>query len=80
MGKAPSTVIWGILENKTNANSNWNIGLLKTTFEEEWNKMSEELVLMVWKSFQRHIDTKTEKNGSHIELINSFVSIILFCC
>ena len=31
---------WGILENRTNATSHPNIGLLKTAIEEEWNKMS----------------------------------------
>ena len=42
---------WGILENKTNATSHPNIGLLKTAIEEEWNKMSEEFILKVCKSF-----------------------------
>ena len=37
--------IWGILENKTNATSHANIGLLKTAMEDEWNKMSEEFIL-----------------------------------
>ena len=36
--------IWGVLENKTNATSNSNIGSLKTAIEEEWNKMS-------WKNY-----------------------------
>ena len=30
---------WGVLENKTNATSYPNIGLLKTTIEEEWIKI-----------------------------------------
>ena len=29
--------IWGVLENKTNANSHPNIGSFKTAIEEEWN-------------------------------------------
>ena len=37
--------IWGILENKTNATFHENIGLCKTTIEEEWNKMSGEFIL-----------------------------------
>ena len=40
-----------------------NIGLLKTDIEEEWNKMSDEFILKVCKSFQRRVDT----NGGHIE-------------
>ena len=43
-------VIWCILENKTNATSNLNIGSLKTTIEEEWNKMSEEFILKAFES------------------------------
>ena len=31
----------GVLENKTNVTSNPNFGSLKTTLEEEWNKMPE---------------------------------------
>ena len=36
---------WSVLEKKTNAISHPNIGLLKTAIEEEWNKISEELIL-----------------------------------
>ena len=43
--------IWGILEDKTNATSHPNIGLLKTAIEEEWNKMSEEFILKACKSY-----------------------------
>ena len=43
--------IKGILENKTNAISHLNIGLLKTAFEEEWNKMPEEFILKACKLF-----------------------------
>ena len=60
--------IWNILENKTNASSHPNIGLLKTAITEEWNKMSEEFILKSYKSFRRRADTITEKkNGGHIE-------------
>ena len=33
--------IWGVLENKTNVTSHWNIGSFKTAIEEQCNKMSE---------------------------------------
>ena len=57
-----------ILENKTNATSDPNIGLLKTAIAEEWNKMSEEFILKACKSFQRHVDIMIEKeNGAHNE-------------
>ena len=59
--------IWGVLENKTNATSHPNIGLLKTAIEEEWNKMSEEFILKAYKSFQKHVDTIIEKNVGQIE-------------
>ena len=36
--------ISGVLENKTNATSNRNIGSFKIAIEEEWNKMSEEFI------------------------------------
>ena len=45
----------GRLENQTNANSHPNIGLLKTAIEEEWNKMSEEFIWKVCKSFRRRV-------------------------
>ena len=54
-------VIWGALENKTNATLHPNIGLLKTDFEEEWNEVSEEFILKACKSFQRSVDTIIEK-------------------
>ena len=37
--------IWGVLENKTNASSHPNIGLLETFTEVEWNKIFEEFIL-----------------------------------
>ena len=43
---------WGVLENKTNATPHPNIGLLKTTIEEELNKMSEEFILKARKYFE----------------------------
>ena len=57
----------GILENKTNATSHWNIGLLKTDIEEEWNKMSEKSILEVCKLFRRCADTVIKKNGGYIK-------------
>ena len=53
--------VWCVLENKTNAISNPNIGSLKTAIEGEWNKMSEEFILKVCKSFQRRVGTRIEK-------------------
>ena len=53
--------IWDVLENKTNVTSHLNIGSLKTAIEEEWNKMSEEFILKVCKSFRRCVDTIIEK-------------------
>ena len=44
--------IWSILENKTNATSHPNIGLLKTAIKEEWNKMSEEFILKACDHFE----------------------------
>ena len=48
----PNYTIWGFLENKTNATSHSNIGSLKTTTEEQWNKMSEKFILKACKLFQ----------------------------
>ena len=60
--------IWSIFENKTNATSHPNIGSLKTTIEEEWNKFSEEFILKAGKLFQRCFNTIIEKkNGGHIK-------------
>ena len=47
-----------------------NIGLLKTAPEEEWNRISEELILKAYQSFRRRVDTiieKKKKNGGHIK-------------
>ena len=46
-----------VLKNKTNAMSHPNIGWLKTAIEEEWNKMFEEFILKLWKSFRMYVDT-----------------------
>ena len=55
-----------ILE-KTNVTSNPNIGSLKTAIEEEWNKMSEEFILKLCKSFRRGFDYNYwKKNGGRI--------------
>ena len=43
--------IWGVLENKTNATSHLNIGMLKITIEEKRNEISEEYILEAGKSF-----------------------------
>ena len=53
--------LWSVLENKTNATSPLNIGSLKTTIAEEWNKMSDESILGICKSFRRRVDTIIEK-------------------
>ena len=59
--------IWGVLENKTNATSHPNMGLLKAAIEEEWNKMTKEFFLKAWKLFRRCVEKIIEKNRSHIE-------------
>ena len=48
--------IWSIWESKTIATSHPNIGSLKTTIGEEWNKMSEKFILKTSKSFHRHVE------------------------
>ena len=70
----------GVLENKTNATSNPNIGSRKTAIEEEWNIMFKKYILKANKSFRRCVDTIIEKNGGHIEYIYCVVFIFLFCC
>ena len=52
---------WGVLRNKTNATYHQNIGSLKTAFQEEWNKMSEQFILKVCKFFRRCVDIIIEK-------------------
>ena len=51
--------IWDILENKMQPHP--NIISLKTTIEEEWNKMSEEFILKSCKLLRRRVDTIIEK-------------------
>ena len=58
--------IWSVLESKTNATFHWNIGLLITVIEEEWNKRSEEFTLKVCKSFWRCLDRIIEKTMTAI--------------
>ena len=53
--------IWGVLENKRNANSHPNIASLKIAIEKEWHKISEEFILKACKSFWRCVDTIIEK-------------------
>ena len=60
-------VIWGVLENKTNTTSLQIIGLLKTVFGEEWDKMSEEFILKACRSFRRWVDTIIEMKSCNIK-------------
>ena len=48
-------IIWGVLENQTNITSHPNIGSLKPATRVEWNKMYEEFILKVCKSFQKQL-------------------------
>ena len=52
---------WHILENKTNATSHPNIGSLKTAIGDEWDKISEDFILLAGKLFWRRVDTIIEK-------------------
>ena len=67
-------VLWGVLENKINANSHPNIGSLKIIIEEEWNRMSEKCILKACKSFWRRVDTVTEKM---VAILSKFTVICL---
>ena len=51
----------GCLRKQTNATSYPNIYTLKTAILEEWNKISEEFILKICKSFERRVDTIIEK-------------------
>ena len=54
---------WGVFENKKKkCNFPW-----KSTFDDEWNKMSEWFIVKTCKSFWRCVDTIILKNGGHIE-------------
>ena len=53
--------VWVVLENKTNAISHPNIGLLKAAIGEEWNKTREEFILKACKMFRSFVDTIIEK-------------------
>ena len=60
--------MWDVFVNKINASSHPNIGLLKTAFEEEWNKMSEEFILKGEKIVSKACWYNNWKNnGGHIE-------------
>ena len=47
----------GVLEMKIHETSHRNIGSLKTSIEEEWNRMFEEFILKPCKLFRRRGDT-----------------------
>ncbi len=72
----------GVLENKTNATSHPNIGLLKTAIEEEWNGMSEEFILKACKSFRRRLDSLILKMAAILikftVLCLSFILLFIF--
>ena len=72
--------IGGVLENKTNATSHPNIGSLKTAFEEEWSKISEEFILKASKSFRKRVDTIMEKKKKWRQLLNKFTALCLSSC
>ena len=70
-------------QNKTNATSHPNIGALKNAIEEEWNKMSEEFILKVCKSFRRCVDIIIEKKWSPHKvslLFCVYFLVLIFCC
>ena len=56
--------IWGVLENKTNATSNPNIGSLKTAIEEQCPK---NLFWRYGNCFEGVLIQELKKNGGHIE-------------
>ena len=60
----------GRFRNQTNVTSHPNIGSLKTAIEEEWDKMSEEFILKVCKSFRRCVDTIIEKI---VDILTKFI-------
>ena len=68
--------IGGVLENKTNATFLRNIGSLKTTIVEEWNKMSEEFILKGFKSFQMRVDTIIEKKM--VAILSKFTYFVVY--
>ena len=70
--------IWGVLENKTNATSNLNIGSLKTVIEKRWNQMSEEFILKPYNLYRRHDDTMIKKKDytsyrMHVVYIHAYI-------
>ena len=60
----PLTMIYGGVENKTNARSHSNIGLFKTAIEKEWNKMSQEFIWRHTNRFEGVLIQKLEKKNS----------------
>ena len=68
--------IWGVLKNKTNVTCNPNIDLLKTIYEEERNKISEEFILKACKSFRRRVDTMIEKKKM-VAILSKFTVLCL---
>ena len=48
---------------------------LKTAIEEEWNKMSGEFILKVWKSFRWRVDTIIEKKM--VAILSKFTILCL---
>ena len=65
--------IWGVLKSKTGATSYPNIGSLKTAIEEKWNKMSEEFLLKVCKSFRKRVNAIIGK-----KMMSKFTVLCLF--
>ena len=62
--------IRGVLENKTNATSQPNIGSLKTAIKEEWNKICEENYFKGMQIVSKacwYNNWKKKKNGGHNE-------------
>ena len=68
-------VKWGVLENKINGTSHPNISSLKTDIEEEWNWISEEFILKIFKSFRKRADTIIEKKM--VAILSKFIVLCL---
>ena len=67
----------GVLENKTNATSHPNIGLLRTTIEEKWNEMPKEFISKAYKSFRMRVDTIIEKKKKMAAILSKFTVLCL---
>ena len=70
----PDYVIWGVLENKTNAISHLNIGSLKTAVEEKWNTKSKESILKACKLFWKCVNTII---GKKVAILSTFTVLCL---